>query len=77
MLTARMLQQEHRQHHLPPISDHYCILSGLWNGPLDSWGVFPAIERAVFAATGAVPRSWGGHVPASVDAQQPPLAQQA
>ena len=50
--------KEHRQHHLPPINDHYCILSGLWNGPLDRLGVFPAIERAVFALTGNAPRSW-------------------
>jgi hypothetical protein len=50
--------QEHRAHHLPPISDHYCILSGVWNAPLDGSGVLRALERAIYAATGVAPRSW-------------------
>ena len=60
--------REHRKHHLPPISDHYCILSGLWNQPLDALRVIPAIERAVFQLTGVMPRSWCGKVPGTHNA---------
>ena len=48
---------------MPPISDHYCILSGVWNGALDRSGVLRLAERAIFKATGVAPRSWaeGGY----------------
>jgi hypothetical protein len=55
--------REHRKHHLPPINDQYCILSGLWNQPLQALHIIPAIERAVFALTGVRPRSWCGVEP--------------
>lgn len=61
--------QEHRRHHAPPINDHYCILSGLWNQPLQRLQVFPALERAVFAVTGVMPRSWCGTPPPGGRAQ--------
>jgi hypothetical protein len=62
--SSRTLQ-EHRAHHLPPISDHYCILSGVWNIVLDRSGALAALERALYAWTGVMPRSWGGEIPAT------------
>jgi ubiquitin-conjugating enzyme E2 variant len=58
--------REHRRHHAQPINDTYCILSGLWNAPLHALRVWPAIEKAVYAATGAMPRSWAGRLPDGV-----------
>lgn len=41
---------------------NYCIVSGIWNDPLDQngsdSGVFRRLERAVHAATGVEPRCW-------------------
>ena len=54
---------EHRRHHAPPINSDYCILSGLWNKPLQQLHFFPALERVIFAVSGVMPRSWCGKVP--------------
>jgi len=50
--------EEHRGHHMTPIATKYCLLSGVWNAPLDNLGVFKALEGAVYRMTGWVPRSW-------------------
>jgi len=65
--AVRFLQQAglligrkmHAKHHTLPFENNYAIVSGLWNPVLDSLGVWPKLERAVHAATGVAPRSWG------------------
>lgn len=49
---------EHAAHHRPPYNSNYCIVSGVWNGPLDEWKVFEAMEMVVFFRFGVRPRSW-------------------
>jgi len=49
--------KEHRVHHGTPVASHYCLLSGIWNKPLDS-GVVYALECLIYRRTGVAPRSW-------------------
>ncbi|XP_010908683.1 fatty acid desaturase 4, chloroplastic [Elaeis guineensis] len=49
---------EHAAHHRPPYNSNYCIVSGVWNGLLDEWKVFEAMEMMVFFRFGVRPRSW-------------------
>ena len=60
MQNARIFitPQEHRGHHMTPIATKYCLLSGMWNGPLDNLRVFKALENAVYRVMGWIPRSW-------------------
>ncbi|CAO2205997.1 unnamed protein product, partial [Urochloa humidicola] len=49
---------EHAAHHRQPYNSNYCIVSGMWNGVLDRYRVFEALEMVVFFRTGVRPRSW-------------------
>ncbi|WOL04551.1 fatty acid desaturase 4, chloroplastic-like [Canna indica] len=48
----------HQAHHREPYNNNYCIVSGAWNGVLDEYKVFEAIEMAIFFRFGVRPRSW-------------------
>ena len=45
-------RRQHAQHHCAPFENNYCIVSGWWNGPLDSSGVFTWIEKLIYRLTG-------------------------
>jgi len=47
----------HATHHAYPFTRSYCITTGWMNGPLNALGVFPTLERAITALTGALPRA--------------------
>lgn len=47
----------HATHHAYPYTRSYCITTGWMNGPLNALGVFPALEGALTALTGALPRA--------------------
>ncbi|XP_008809125.1 fatty acid desaturase 4, chloroplastic-like [Phoenix dactylifera] len=49
---------EHAAHHREPYNSNYCIVSGVWNGLLDEWKAFEAMEMVVFFRFGVRPRSW-------------------
>ncbi|KAJ1267605.1 hypothetical protein BS78_07G069600 [Paspalum vaginatum] len=49
---------QHAAHHRPPYNTNYCIVSGMWNGVLDRYKVFEALEMVVYFRTGVRPRSW-------------------
>ncbi|CAO2209920.1 unnamed protein product [Urochloa humidicola] len=49
----------HARHHRPPHNASYCTVSGMWNGVLDRYKVFEAVEKVIYLATGVQPRSWG------------------
>jgi ubiquitin-conjugating enzyme E2 variant len=49
---------QHAAHHRQPYNTNYCIVSGMWNGVLDKYKVFKAMEMVVFLRTGVRPRSW-------------------
>ncbi|CAO2206002.1 unnamed protein product [Urochloa humidicola] len=48
----------HARHHRPPHNASYCTVSGMWNGVLDRYKVFEAVEKVIHLATGVQPRSW-------------------
>lgn len=62
--TVRLLQraqliispERHAAHHAAPHTRSYCITVGWLNGPLRAIRFFETLERAITAATGAVPR---------------------
>lgn len=60
LLVSRKM---HGAHHRPPYNVNYCIVSGICNGPLDSYGFFTKLERFIFSATGTPPRSWSETAP--------------
>lgn len=60
LLVARKM---HGGHHRAPYDVNYCIVSGVWNAPLDAARVFPRLERAIFRWNGVRPRSWSGTLP--------------
>jgi len=49
---------QHAAHHSQPYNTNYCIVSGMWNGLLDRYKVFEALEMVVYFRTGIRPRSW-------------------
>ncbi|PUZ50396.1 hypothetical protein GQ55_6G055700 [Panicum hallii var. hallii] len=49
---------QHAAHHRQPYNTNYCIVSGMWNGVLDRYRVFEALEMVVYFRTGIRPRSW-------------------
>jgi ubiquitin-conjugating enzyme E2 variant len=49
---------QHAAHHRQPYNTNYCIVSGMWNGLLDRYKVFEALEMVVYFRTGIRPRSW-------------------
>ncbi len=49
-------RSRHAVHHVPPFDTQYCILTGWCNRPLARIHFFPALEAAVAAMTGLVPR---------------------
>ncbi|KAK3122874.1 hypothetical protein QOZ80_8AG0619620 [Eleusine coracana subsp. coracana] len=49
---------QHAAHHRVPYDSNYCIVSGMWNGVLDRYRVFQALETVVYLRTGVRPRSW-------------------
>ncbi|XP_062196612.1 fatty acid desaturase 4, chloroplastic-like [Phragmites australis] len=49
---------QHAAHHRQPYNTNYCIVSGMWNGVLDRYRVFEALEMVVYFRTGVRPRSW-------------------
>lgn len=51
-------RQMHGAHHRPPYKTNYCIVSGAWNGVLDEYKVFEAMEMILFFRFGVRPRSW-------------------
>ncbi|CAO2200767.1 unnamed protein product [Urochloa humidicola] len=51
-------RSQHATHHRQPYDSNYCIVSGMWNGVLDRYRVFEALEMVVFFRTGVRPRSW-------------------
>ncbi|CAO2205999.1 unnamed protein product [Urochloa humidicola] len=52
-------RSRHARHHRPPYNTSYCTVSGMWNGVLDRYKVFEAVEKVIYLATGVQPRSWG------------------
>ncbi|CAL5010683.1 unnamed protein product [Urochloa decumbens] len=50
---------QHAAHHRKPHNNNYCIVSGMWNGVLDRYKLFEAVEKVIYRATGVQPRSWG------------------
>ncbi|GLC70720.1 hypothetical protein PLESTF_001026300 [Pleodorina starrii] len=40
-------RREHGAHHRAPFEGNYCIVSGWWNGPLDSTGFFRGLEKLI------------------------------
>ncbi|CAO2176236.1 unnamed protein product [Urochloa humidicola] len=52
-------RSQHAWHHRPPHNSTYCTVSGTWNGVLDRYKVFEAVEKVIYYATGVQPRSWG------------------
>ncbi len=65
MRAVRLLQcahlilprEAHRVHHRAPHDQHYCIVTGWCNAPLDRIGFWRALEAAVTCCTGAQPRA--------------------
>ena len=51
-------RRQHGAHHRPNFEGNYCIVSGLWNAPLDAVGFFRGLEKLVAALTGVEPRCW-------------------
>ncbi|KAG6491615.1 fatty acid desaturase 4, chloroplastic-like [Zingiber officinale] len=51
-------RQMHGAHHRPPYNINYCIVSGAWNGVLDEYKVFEAMEMILFFRFAVRPRSW-------------------
>ena len=51
-------RRAHGAHHLPPFRGNYCIVSGLFNAPLDNSGLFDRLERYFHDAHGITPRCW-------------------
>eukprot|EP00624_Nannochloropsis_granulata_P001753 evm.model.NODE_18605_length_9087_cov_23.447233.3 len=51
-------RKEHGQHHSNPFESNYCILTGTCNSWLDESGLFRALERGVYEATGVMPNCW-------------------
>eukprot|EP00171_Calliarthron_tuberculosum_P013022 IDg13022t1 len=49
----------HARHHAQPHADHYCIVSGICNAPLDNLRIFRRLEAIVYRLTGNEPISWG------------------
>jgi ubiquitin-conjugating enzyme E2 variant len=47
---------QHATHHRRPYDAHYCITTGWCNRPLEAFGFFRGMERAVTYLTGARPR---------------------
>lgn len=45
-------RKEHGAHHKPNFEGNYCIVSGLWNAPLDNAGFFRWLEHRVLDVTG-------------------------
>ncbi|CAO2209924.1 unnamed protein product [Urochloa humidicola] len=52
-------RSRHARHHRPPYNTSYSTVSGMWNGVLDRYKVFEAVEKVIYLATGVQPRSWG------------------
>lgn len=52
-------QRMHAAHHRGAYQGNYCILSGVWNRPLDEGGVFRRWEAVIFKTTGVEPICWG------------------
>jgi ubiquitin-conjugating enzyme E2 variant len=50
-------RSRHAVHHVAPFDRQYCILTGWCNRPLGMVGFFPALEGAIGAVTGLVPRA--------------------
>lgn len=51
-------RSQHAGHHRPPYNSNYCTVTGMWNWALDEYKVFLAVEKVIYLATGAPPRSW-------------------
>lgn len=49
---------QHAEHHRPPFSSNYCIVSGIWNRVLDKSKFFLGLEIMLFVMLGIRPRSW-------------------
>ena len=66
LLTLRQVQdagllvsrRAHGAHHRAPFEGNYCIVSGIWNDPLDKSGFFRRLETWIAARTGVEPRCW-------------------
>lgn len=48
----------HGEHHRSPFARNYCILSGIWNKPLDESFFFRRVEAIIYLLTGVEPICW-------------------
>ena len=51
-------RRAHGAHHLPPFRGNYCIVSGIFNAPLDDSGFFDRLEKYFHEKHGVAPRCW-------------------
>jgi hypothetical protein len=51
-------RKPHALHHLAPYDGKYCIISGVWNKPLDELGFFRWMEHMVYKMNGAESNAW-------------------
>lgn len=51
-------RKAHGAHHRSPFEGNYCIVSGLWNEPLDRSRFFRKMEKFLHEKTGVEPRCW-------------------
>jgi len=48
----------HAMHHLAPYEGNYCIISGIWNKPLDQSGIFRWMEHMIYNINGVESNAW-------------------
>ena len=51
-------RKAHAQHHMAPYDGNYCIISGIWNRPLDESGIFRWMEHMVYKMNGVESNAW-------------------
>jgi ubiquitin-conjugating enzyme E2 variant len=70
-------RDHHSVHHAAPFAKYYCITVGWLNEPLHRIAFFPALERAVTAITGLLPREddIGARAAEAMVAADPPASE--
>lgn len=48
----------HALHHMAPYDGNYCIISGIWNKPLDESGIFRWMEHQIYKINGVESNAW-------------------
>jgi palmitoyl-[glycerolipid] 3-(E)-desaturase len=51
-------RKPHALHHMAPYEGNYCIISGIWNKPLDKSGIFRWMEHVIYQWNGVESNAW-------------------